>query len=137
MKENNKKRNTKILSQRWLKVADRDLKTAKLLFKEKHFTDTICFHLHQAAEKYLKGFLVARNIKPLCIHNLLKLLNECAKIQKDFTDWAEECEMLNNYYIESRYSPDAPIDYPRDETRRAIEYVEELIKFIRNKINDN
>ncbi len=50
MKNNNQKNNFKILFQRWFKTSGRDLKTSKVLFKEKHFTDTICFHAHQAVE---------------------------------------------------------------------------------------
>lgn len=134
MKEDNKERNTKILSKRWFKVANRDLETAKLLFKAKHFTDNICFHLHQAVEKYLKGFLVFHNIKPPRVHDLPKLSEMCAKIDPDFADWQEEAAVLNQYYIESRYPPTAPINYPREEARKAIEYTEELIKFIKKKI---
>lgn len=113
MKENNKKRNTKVLSKRWFDAAERDLDTAQKLFKVEHFTDTICYHAHQAVEKYLKGFLVFNNVKPPCTHNLPKLLRMCDKLDPDFINWEDECNTLNKYYFESRYPPNAPIDYPR------------------------
>lgn len=133
MKENNKKRNTKVLSEEWFETAMHDLEAAKILFQEKHFTDTICFHLHQTIEKYLKGFLVFNNIKPPRTHDLSELLKMCSKIDMDFLDWNDECEILDEYYIESRYPPDAPVDYPRSEVKKSIEFTEQLIKFIKNK----
>lgn len=133
--KDNKKRNTKILSDRWFLTAERDLGAAKKLFKVEHFADIICFHLQQTIEKYLKGFLVFHNIKPPRTHDLPKLLKLCKRIDEDFGDWTDECVVLNQYYFESRYPPDAPIDYPRSEVKKAIEYIEQLIKFIKNKMN--
>ena len=129
------KNNSTQLAERWLQRADEDINDARILFKDQGFTDNICLFCHQAIEKYLKGFLVFKNIKPKWTHNLVGLLDECAKADKDFEDWLEECEYLNRYYREAKYPPNAPVGYSREETGKAIEYTEQLIKFVKNKTN--
>jgi len=63
------------------------------LFNGQGFTDNICLFCHQAIEKYLKGFLIFKNIAPERTHDLVALLNECTKLDKD---WLEECYYRRN-----------------------------------------
>ncbi len=42
--------------QDWFDKADHDLEAAKILFQDDAFMDVVGYHLHQAIEKYLKGF---------------------------------------------------------------------------------
>jgi len=63
--------------QQWLEIADNDLAYAE--FASKNMWPVpygiICFHCQQAAEKYLKRFLVMNNIAPPKVHDLEELLN--------------------------------------------------------------
>ncbi len=61
----------------WFKKADEDLYSAQQLLKSEGYLSisVICFHCQQAAEKYLKGFLVYRNIEFKKTHDLLYLLS--------------------------------------------------------------
>lgn len=55
----------------WIKKADEDLQYAGASFKEKlGFYPQICFHLHQAVEKYLKAYIVAKDLTFQKIHDL-------------------------------------------------------------------
>jgi len=81
----------------WFKKADEDLAAAKLLFKDGSFTDTVGYHLHQAIEKYLKGFLLFHSRSYPITHNLIILLKKCGKHNKDILDYFEECERVNAY----------------------------------------
>lgn len=118
-----KKSNFHLLAQEWFRKADDDLGVALLLRQEKSYPSSICFHLHQAAEKYLKGFLVwhGQDIKDeFKIHNLLKLHEYCSKIAPDLNESAKEgCFTLNRYYIFARYPGDIP-EYPWKEVDAAI-----------------
>lgn len=42
----------------WIERGEHDLKVAKILFAENEYFDVVLFHIHQAVEKYLKGFLI-------------------------------------------------------------------------------
>ncbi len=46
------------LVKEWLERGKNDLETAKILISKVDFFDVILFHIHQAVEKYLKGFLI-------------------------------------------------------------------------------
>ncbi|MEA3416710.1 MAG: HEPN domain-containing protein [Thermodesulfobacteriota bacterium] len=43
----------------WLKKADEDLEFAISVIEDSAFYAQICFHFHQAAEKYLKSLIIA------------------------------------------------------------------------------
>lgn len=63
----------------WLEKADEDFRFAEAnLLGGSAFYPQICFHFHQAAEKYLKAFIVARELVFSKVHDLLHLLRICA-----------------------------------------------------------
>ena len=47
----------------WFKKADEDLEFAASVINESPFFAQICFHFHQAAEKHLKSFIIARDLE--------------------------------------------------------------------------
>lgn len=58
----------------WLQKADDDFQYAKASLDEGlKFYSQICFHIHQAAEKYLKAYIVANDLTFRKIHNLVTL----------------------------------------------------------------
>jgi len=61
----------------WLKKADEDLEFAISVIEDSTFYAQICFHFHQAAEKYLKSFIIARDLEFKKINDLTVLLKSC------------------------------------------------------------
>ena len=71
----------KALAVEWFDKAEHDLLNVRNnLAAAEVPTDTVCFHCHQAAEKYLKGFLVWHAVPPDRTHDLEDLLQSCAGI---------------------------------------------------------
>lgn len=65
----------------WKIKADNDIKTIENeLNSNEPVTDSICYHAQQAAEKYLKLFLVSNGKEPAKSHNIAFLKNECESI---------------------------------------------------------
>ena len=91
----------------WIQFADDDLKTARITFDEEIYNHT-CFHSQQAIEKSLKGFLSFKNQQIPKDHHLLRLINTCIHIDNEFKKFKEECKIIDQYYIPTRY-PDAII----------------------------
>jgi len=118
----------------WLEKGSHDLEDAKRLLKNGGYTDTICFLAQQAAEKYLKGYLVAKGINPRAAHHLEELAKDCAGFTKGFLDFLDDYRILTRYYIETRYPPLAPIDYSREEAKKAIASAEKIIDFIEERL---
>ncbi len=128
------KNNRKVLAEEWFKKARDDYKSAKVVLEEGGYYGTTCFLSQQMAEKYLKGFLIFSNAKLEKIHDLVKLLNECKKIKSDFDELEEECVLLNDYYIETRYPLDMPVDYSKKEASEALSAAESIEKFVLSKV---
>lgn len=133
------KENFKLLAEEWFEKGSHDLDTAKRELKYKGWTDIICFHCHQAAEKYLKGYLTFRGLnigklKKHQIHELLKLCQECQRFDADFKKSEDDCIDLNPYYIEPRYPLGRPIAYSYEEAARAIKMTERVVNFVLKKV---
>ena len=122
----------------WFYFAEEDIKMAESAFKERIFNQT-CFHSQQAVEKMLKGFLKAKGVIIPRTHFLVELLKICIKIDKDFQDLRDECAILDDYYIPTRY-PDAipgvlPDGLPKEkDAKEALSILIHACNFIKRKI---
>lgn len=115
--------------QEWLKYAEDDLETAELLNKQfKKSLNIICFHSQQAAEKYLKAFLISKNISFEKTHDLLNLINLCVAIEKSFSNFIKECLNLNPYSVITRYPSE--LELIEQDALMAIDSV----KLIKNQV---
>lgn len=122
------------LAKEWIIKGQNDLKTAEILYKEKGPSDTLCFHCHQAVEKYLKSFLVFNSIHFEKIHSLWKLTKLCAQVDKKFLRFEKDLKTLDAYYIESRY-PSEVKSYSLKECKEVLGIAQKITQFIINKIS--
>lgn len=130
MNEDNARQN----ANKWFKIANNDILFAKAGFKETEIASDACFLCQQIAEKYLKGFLVSKKIKPERIHILPTLLRKCIEIDKGFIELGLPCEFLDQFYNPVRYPDDIQIDFKKETAERAFEAAEKIVEFIKNKI---
>ncbi|MEK7482583.1 MAG: HEPN domain-containing protein [Patescibacteria group bacterium] len=130
--KNNKGDEARLVNE-WLIKGQNDLKAARILYREKGPSDTLCFHCHQATEKYLKAYLVFQKIHFEKIHHLWQLAKICAQKDKDFLKFEETFKSLDAYYIESRYPSEVSV-YPREESKKTLALADELTQFIAQKI---
>jgi len=100
----------------WLDKANEDFNFARINLEERNnFYPQICFHFHQAVEKYLKSFIVAYDLEFEKTHNLMNLLMTCSSIDASLLSIMEECERLNTAYIDTRYPVHWPTDYTQEK----------------------
>jgi len=119
----------------WLNEADEDFNFASVSLKEQdRFFSRICFHFQQAAEKYLKAFIVAKELGLKKIHNLRILLEICQKKDKEFKKLKESCLFLNAFYIDTRYPAFWPIGRTRAEAEKAKESAQKIGNFVKEKL---
>ncbi|MBM3245027.1 MAG: HEPN domain-containing protein [Candidatus Omnitrophica bacterium] len=116
----------------WLNKANEDFDFADAnLREESAFYAQICFHFHQAAEKYFKAFIVAHDLEFEKIHNLISLLKICCKKEPALSPLLSACEFLNTSYIDTRYPVYWPTNYTEEkalEAREAAKKIGETIK---------
>ena len=118
----------------WFERGDHDIETAQLLYDERGYIDAIAYHIQQAIEKYLKGYLVLQGDRPPWVHELDTLLTLVANFEADLYDpFIELCEKATRYYVEDRYPPGPPAEYSREEIRADLDLAWELVRVIRGK----
>lgn len=123
----------------WLKKAEEDYQFAASVLETSAFYAQICFHFHQAAEKYLKALIVARDLEFQKIHDLLVLLKLCSTVEPFFREIKDDCKFLNRFYIDTRYPVHWPTNYSNDEAlkaKSACEHVREAVTDSLAGIND-
>jgi len=102
--------------QQWLKKAELDLETARILLDaEMNDYFTCAFHCQQAAEKLLKAFLVCHQVEFRKTHDLEELLTLSASVDRSLQEEASFCAWLTPFGVEFRY----PGEYPSVDRRTA------------------
>jgi HEPN domain-containing protein len=125
----------KDVAKRWFSKGNNDLIAGDhILTMPNPPTDTICFHSQQAAEKYLKGFLVFNDIEAPKIHGLEELISMCIKIDSDFSKLFDIASDLSGYAVEIRYPLEADYEITIEESQHAIENAKKIKIFILNKL---
>jgi len=108
------------LVEQWLAKAEEDFAVAgQLASGEEPFWASAAFHAQQAAEKYLKAFLVEHQTEFRKTHDLGALLDLVAEIDKAFADSLGDLTALNPYGVEARYPGDYP-DVGRQDAEEAV-----------------
>lgn len=96
--------------QQWLKKAESDLKTAKILLDtevDDYFPRA--FHSQQAAEKFLKAYLVCHQVEFRKTHDLDELLNLADSTDTSLRHEIGSCGWLTPYGVEFRYPGEYPV----------------------------
>ena len=90
--------------QQWLKKANSDLQAAKLLCAgelEDYFTGG--FHAQQAAEKYIKAFLVRHQVEFTKTHDIGRLRQLVACRDAALAERLKKADVLTPYGVDMRY----------------------------------
>jgi HEPN domain-containing protein len=116
----------------WFKKADHDIIAAHKLLADDEILDTDCFHCQQAAEKYLKAFIIFKGTEIEKIHDLDKLNKECSALDSDFEIF--DFKNLNYFAIDVRYPDDFTEPSP-EEAQYYLEIAERVKALVRKKIS--
>ena len=92
----------KLYSREWLKKAAEDLARVARRLDEGDIDDA-AFHLQQALEKYLKGFLLSQGWALKKIHDLDALLDDAVTYDRALEDFRPLVQQVTGYYLIERY----------------------------------
>ena len=122
--------------QQWLRKAEGDLEAAKILLQSKMRDYFTCaFHCQQAAEKFLKTFLVRHQIEFRKIHELQELLDLCNHADPSLSQKLSFCSWLTPFGVEFRY----PTEYPevdRQTAQKAVEDAQKVKDIVMKKLEE-
>jgi len=98
---------------RWFEEGENDISTSKILLENKKYNPS-AFYSQQAAEKILKGLLLAYN-EGTWGHSVLSLLRRLDEIiDVDIIEIEQCAKELDRHYIPSRYPDAYPSGRPED-----------------------
>lgn len=116
----------------WLRFAEENLGVAQReMAQETPAYRTICFLCQSAAEKYLKGFLIAQGWVLAKTHDIVVLLGLCVEYNKEFSELQERGSVLNEYIVAGRYPGDLAFEViDRPEAEEALSIVQEIRELV-------
>jgi len=118
----------------WLQKAEGDFKTAGHLFQSgTDFLDGATFHSQQAAEKYLKAFLVWHQIEFPKTHDLEALLRLAGKVDDKILEILRDAVTLTPYGVDYRYPGDYP-EVTRNDAERALGLADRVRAEVRSRL---
>ncbi len=110
--------------------AGRDYNTAETLLRlstSRDYTEAICFHAQQSIEKFLKAYLIYKDVDIPRTHNLDYLLQKCIEIDERFK--ILNVDNLTDYAVDIRYAEDFYIpDY--EEANNALKKADSVRHFV-------
>ncbi|MDQ6756145.1 MAG: HEPN domain-containing protein [Bacteroidota bacterium] len=116
--------------EKWFKKAENDLLVITNNLASVNIpVDACCFHAQQAAEKYLKAYLISKEISFPKIHDLIALNNLCINLNTAFVEIQESALRLSDYAITPRY-PDALDDLTLEDAKKALQDALTIKNFI-------
>ena len=125
-------RTKQAMVEQWLRKADDDLAVAEYLVSSvRPYYGAVGFHAQQAAEKYLKAFLVGRQIEFPKTHDLDRLLDLVAGADVRLADSLRTASVLGVYGVEIRYPTDLP-DLTLQQAKEAVS----LAALVGNAVRD-
>ena len=89
--------------QDWFLLAGERLSAADVLFAQSGSTYSGIEILHEAIERYLKGFLIAKGWRLRKVHDLTLLNDEAQKFEPRFSTFDDLCESLTEQFWAQHY----------------------------------
>ena len=119
----------------WLVFADEDYFLAGDLIKnDNKYPRSICFHCQQAAEKYLKAYIIHLDLAMIKTHSLSIITQQLKQVDVTIERLEETAASLSEYAVTVRY-PDDFEKISEEEAVKAFEQTTEIKKFIALKLN--
>lgn len=118
----------------WIKKANEDYEFAVSVIEESSFYAQICFHFHQAAEKYLKSYIIAYDLEFKKIHDLSMLLKLCLTKKLTLKILMDDYKFLNQFYVDTQYPVHWPTNYTKEEALKAKSAAEHIRSAIKSAI---
>lgn len=118
----------------WQKKAENDFKTGSdELATEDPATDTVCFHMQQCVEKYLKSFLVYCGMEVSRTHNIALIFQSCKERDQAFESLdIAQIDRLTDYAVATRYPEDFYMP-SIEEANTALGLADQVRRFVKSR----
>lgn len=118
----------------WFAQGDLDIQAVEVLLDQGGPLPIAAFHLQQAIEKYLKGYLLFTGWHLRRIHDLEVLVQEAIARDTEFAHFLASCQKITEYYIETRYPIGIHTSLQRESLQADLNTTRALISLILQKV---
>ncbi len=120
--------------QQWLDKAERDLQAARILLaSEIEEYESVGFHAQQAAEKFIKAFLVRHQVEFPKTHDIARLRELVASVDSELARRVAPADSLTPYGVEFRYPGDLG-SIAQEQGREALHLAEQARDQVRETL---
>jgi HEPN domain-containing protein len=123
-----------IIPAEWFAQGDQDIRAAEILLAQNGPLAIAAFHMQQAIEKYLKGYLLSTGWSLRRIHDLEILLQQAIAQDTDFAPFLAACQRITEYYIEARYLIGVTTSFQHAALQTDLNTTRDLVALIRHKV---
>jgi HEPN domain-containing protein len=125
---------------RWLKQAEHDLADAELVAGAGRHA-LACFLCHQAAEKWVTAYLLARGAEQVWGHALADLCEDAIALDPSFDFIKSVAVLLDKHYLGARYPSALPGGVPAEaydghDSSRALEIARDVRDFVHARLEE-
>ncbi len=117
----------------WFALADERLRAADAIWKAEGLTGTGIEVLHEAVERYLKGYLIANGWRLVKTHDLERLLADSLAFNSSLTKYVNLAQTLTHDFFAEHYPGDDLTEVGRDYEKMRVE-TDELRAFIKTSL---
>lgn len=126
-------------AKRWLEQAEHDFLVCQWMLKGSYYSDA-CFLAQQCSEKALKAYLYSTGERVIYGHSVADLAERCSSFQKEFETIAEDANLLDRFYIQTRYPNALPGSIPYKvftvrDGESAVSSAERILSLVRREIS--
>ena len=115
------------LQREWFEIAKKDFWRAELHLSASD-PGGAAFYVQQAAEKALKGYMLARGWKLERTHDLEALLDAAVDFQPDLERFRHLCHEGRGFYMAERYPSSTPL--ADEDVRKNLQDCRKLLKSV-------
>lgn len=119
----------------WFRKADSDLRTAEYAATDDDLLEIACYHAQQCAEKYLKGYLVSKQVPFKFVHELAYLVRLCMNADQEFSRLLDPAAELQDYATDVRYPAEEMAWVSREEAQEALQRATRIRDFVLSKLS--
>ena len=112
----------------WYSKARTDFSSAEILSAHGGDNSAVAFHCQQSVEKALKGLLLKETDTLFDSHSLTHLCRRASKLNDDYEQFVKDCSYLDQFYIETRYPADDPLEVEDSESRECLEIAKKILE---------
>jgi HEPN domain-containing protein len=123
----------------WLRQSEHDLSDAQLVSRSGRFA-LACFLCHQAAEKAVTAYLLARGAERVWGHALADLCEDALALDPSFDLIKTVAVLLDKHYLGARYPTTLPGGVPAEayeatDSERALEIAGDVRRFVDERLS--